>query len=209
MIEAKPTTYRGITFRSRLEARWAVVFDYLEVEWLYEPQRYVIDMVDGDGLSERTYLPDFFLPATQTWVEVKGDLTRVDWKLLANAIDGFGRKLPHVHESYRRNGAGLLLLGEIPNPWRATPVYPLLQHYKGGYVTWATPVQRWLTASQLGVTPADVSFESHHTEGDSTREDWILHAKNLWLPNVGIANVRPHVNVTQAYRRARTWARWD
>lgn len=36
-IEAKPTTYKGVNFRSRLEARWAVYFDMQEVKWVYEP----------------------------------------------------------------------------------------------------------------------------------------------------------------------------
>jgi hypothetical protein len=203
MIEAKSTTYQRVTFRSRLEARWAVVFDYLEMEWLYEPQRYIIDVLNGEQHDEHTYLPDFFLPATNTWVEVKGDLARVDWTLLAHAIDGFGRKLPHVHEGYHSNSAGLLLLGDIPNPWRSTPVFPLLQHYKGGYVTWATPLDSWLTRRQLHVADHDVSFESHHVAGGTQGDDWIRRVADLWRPQVGIAGVQAHVNVTRAYSHAR------
>ena len=37
-----PTMYKGIKFRSRLEARWAVFFDTLGIEWEYEPQGYEI-----------------------------------------------------------------------------------------------------------------------------------------------------------------------
>jgi hypothetical protein len=36
-IQAKPTVYRGQTFRSRLEAKWAAFFDILKWEWVYEP----------------------------------------------------------------------------------------------------------------------------------------------------------------------------
>lgn len=36
-IKAKPTLYKGIEFRSRLEARWAAFFDLLEWKWEYEP----------------------------------------------------------------------------------------------------------------------------------------------------------------------------
>jgi hypothetical protein len=32
-----PTTYNGIRFRSRLEAKWAYIFDRLGWEWDYEP----------------------------------------------------------------------------------------------------------------------------------------------------------------------------
>lgn len=48
------TRYGGYRFRSRLEARWAVFFDALNIEWEYEAQGY---MVDGTP-----YLPDFWLP---------------------------------------------------------------------------------------------------------------------------------------------------
>ena len=44
-----PTKYKGITFRSRLEARWAMFFDQLGWRWEYEP-------FDGHG-----YIPDFVL----------------------------------------------------------------------------------------------------------------------------------------------------
>ena len=57
------TPYNGINFRSRLEAKWAAMFDHLGVEWLYE--------MEGYELSRR-YLPDFFIPRLQLWVEIKG-----------------------------------------------------------------------------------------------------------------------------------------
>ena len=53
-IPPKPTIYRGQTFRSRLEARWASYFDALGIEWTYEPECYRLP----DGVS---YLPDFRL----------------------------------------------------------------------------------------------------------------------------------------------------
>jgi hypothetical protein len=36
-IKAKPTKYRGVLFRSRLEAKWAAFFDNLKWHWEYEP----------------------------------------------------------------------------------------------------------------------------------------------------------------------------
>jgi hypothetical protein len=48
------TLYRGVLFRSRLEARWAVFYDTLGVEWHYEHEGFVID--------GQPYLPDFWLP---------------------------------------------------------------------------------------------------------------------------------------------------
>lgn len=60
MIRSIPTGYKGIRFRSRLEAKWAAFFDLLEWEWEYEP-------VDFNG-----WIPDFALyGADIIYVEVK------------------------------------------------------------------------------------------------------------------------------------------
>lgn len=63
-IKAIETRYAGCRFRSRLEARWAVFFDSLGIEWEYEPE--------GFELPSGWYLPDFWLPEGQAWVEIKG-----------------------------------------------------------------------------------------------------------------------------------------
>jgi hypothetical protein len=63
-IKAIETSYKGFRFRSRLEARYAVMFDAINLKWEYELQGYwVID---------RGYLPDFYFPALGIWGEVKG-----------------------------------------------------------------------------------------------------------------------------------------
>lgn len=62
-----PTRYAGCHFRSRLEARWAVFLDTLDVEWQYEPEGF--DM-GGAGY----YLPDFRIDLEGRgpgWLEVK------------------------------------------------------------------------------------------------------------------------------------------
>lgn len=68
MIKAIETRYKGYRFRSRLEARYAIFFDELGVEWDYEPE--------GFDLGELgCYLPDFFLHGNShygPYVEVKG-----------------------------------------------------------------------------------------------------------------------------------------
>lgn len=63
-IKAIQTEYRGILFRSRLEARWAMFFDSLRIKWLYEHEGY--------QLGSDRYLPDFYLPNLKCFVEVKG-----------------------------------------------------------------------------------------------------------------------------------------
>lgn len=63
-IKAIETIYNGYRFRSRLEARWAVFFDSLGVEYQYEPEGFVLN----DGTP---YLPDFYLPNQRMWIEIK------------------------------------------------------------------------------------------------------------------------------------------
>ena len=65
MIKALETPYNGCLFRSRLEARWAVFYDHLGIQWEYEKQGYKLE----DGTC---YLPDFWLPEQRYWIEIKG-----------------------------------------------------------------------------------------------------------------------------------------
>lgn len=65
-LKAIETRYAGCRFRSRLEARWAVFFDHLGVKWEYEKEGY-------DLGAAGWYLPDFWLPEQECWVEIKPD----------------------------------------------------------------------------------------------------------------------------------------
>lgn len=53
-IKAIPTKWKGITYRSRLEARWAVFFEEMKWRFMYEPEGYVVS-------ENECYLPDFLL----------------------------------------------------------------------------------------------------------------------------------------------------
>jgi hypothetical protein len=66
-VKAIETRYKGYRFRSRLEARWAVFFDALNIEYAYESEGY--DLKNDVGW----YLPDFWLPQVNMYAEVKGN----------------------------------------------------------------------------------------------------------------------------------------
>jgi hypothetical protein len=117
-------------FRSRLEARWAIVFDLHALMWCYEPE--------GMALDSGNYRPDFYLPELRTYVEVKPTETSIyhthaeeiidegyefllldspnlepkDYQLLMPSEDGANRDLTSVcwscSEKYLRyeNGGG-------------------------------------------------------------------------------------------------------
>lgn len=63
-MKAKMTEYKGVYFRSRLEARWCEFFEYLGVRFEYEPEKQLTS-VGG-------YIPDFYFRSLKTWVEIKG-----------------------------------------------------------------------------------------------------------------------------------------
>lgn len=67
---AIPTVYRGVQFRSRLEAKWACMFDWLDLQWEYEP-------LDLEG-----YIPDFML-----WVDRWNSPFLVEIKPLIEIFD--------------------------------------------------------------------------------------------------------------------------
>ena len=63
-IKTIETEYNGLRFRSRTEARWAVFFDGAHIPWQYEPEGFEMEGV--------RYVPDFWLPAMNSYFEVKG-----------------------------------------------------------------------------------------------------------------------------------------
>lgn len=64
-IQAIETTWNGYRFRSRVEARWALFFTSMGIEFNYELEGFVLE-------NGTYYLPDFFLPQVKMWAEVKG-----------------------------------------------------------------------------------------------------------------------------------------
>jgi hypothetical protein len=111
-ITAIETSYAGCRFRSRLEARWAVFFDHLGIPWEYEPEGYLCSY--RLTLDEGTfpYLPDFYLPTQQMWVEVKGSLNGPELvRLLDAAAHLSSAGSGGCHDD---GGNDVVVLGQIP-----------------------------------------------------------------------------------------------
>lgn len=99
VLQAIPTEYHGYTFRSRLEARWALFLEKGKIPFDYEPEGY-----QYDDLTR--YLPDFILPTFQVFAEVKGQFK--EWKTDLKRI------LRFVNADLQARG--ILLLTEVPQP---------------------------------------------------------------------------------------------
>jgi len=89
-IKAIQTFYNGLWFRSRAEARWAVFFDALSIKYIYEPEGFVLP-------ENICYLPDFYLPESNTFFEVKGIMTDKDADKIKSLLKHSGK---HVAVGY-------------------------------------------------------------------------------------------------------------
>jgi hypothetical protein len=203
-IGAIETRYAGHHFRSRLEARWAVFFDHLKVKWQYESQGFQNEAGDR-------YLPDFYLPESETWVEVKGDRhALVDDAARMSRLLASGSPLPGMNQSLGTS-RGLILLGNIPaDIEQSVWMHPVIQQGHGAlYRNWgcfvalktpATGSERgqWypMSTSEEGINIG--FFYDIDLVEISADDHWLVEEKRLR------DCVRPMTRTLSAYTAART-----
>jgi len=78
-FKAIDTQYKGHLFRSRLEARWAVYFDAINVNWTYESEGYELS-------NGQRYLPDFYFPDYGFYGEVKPNEAMADFSRMEQFV---------------------------------------------------------------------------------------------------------------------------
>lgn len=188
-IKPIETRYKGYRFRSRLEARWAVFFDTLGIEWQYEPEGYEKEGIEGNVLR---YLPDFFFPKSNTYAEVKGstDALRALSGFYEDFLD-FGSPLPHFTDS-RGSLHGLVILGNIPDKINGITLHPIIQHHKGLDWSWAVfePTYHHIDV----VDPFD-NMLRYFT--DKTPDEWSIEYLQIETP-------LSYPTVKKAYQAARS-----
>lgn len=94
-LKALETAWDGYRFRSRTEARWAVALDAADIPFEYEAQGY--------ALPTGWYLPDFWLPSRNVWLEIKGS-------------DPTEREVSLARELAAETKHGVLIAVGTPNP---------------------------------------------------------------------------------------------
>jgi len=99
-MKAIETVYNGYRFRSRLEARWAVFFDAIELEYQYEPQGFMT----GDK-EDIFYLPDFYFPSLNVYAEIKPN----------RELDDRKAEIFAYNISYEDNIGGVLVCYGLPS----------------------------------------------------------------------------------------------
>lgn len=134
-INAIETEYRGCVFRSRLEAKWAAMFDLLHWDWTYEPQ-------DFNG-----WIPDFLLHNQhRVFVEVK-PVTKFPQEV-ADQIDASGCR-----------DEVLIVGAACPLDASDNPEFGWLRetHWPERY--WGAAVfGRWENARHIGFCHADMNY---------------------------------------------------
>jgi hypothetical protein len=191
MHGAIETNYKGYRFRSRLEARWAVFFDTIEIEWLYEPQ--------GFRNDQDCWLPDFHLPKTNTWVEVKGsnEALKADRKRLAALLD-WSSPVPGMCDSMDTESRGVLLLGPIPEAKFGVQLHPLIQHREGLHRRWAMFIPKH------GLFRVEMSDLMFHLHGVPFEEDSIEMNPDHWLvDSYHFTTPKAYNQLVDGYRAAR------
>lgn len=153
-IKPIETIYNGYRFRSRLEARWAVFFDTLGIQYEYEPE--------GFKLSDGTmYLPDFYLPAFDYYVEIKGFS-----KHLRNDLDKVENFVHEIKKS-------VAILSEIPYSEEAAGMYwfPVI-HYCSAYHNYADKCYFLFMYNDEGAYIEDGFYIGRN-------EHWLWYAANV------------------------------
>lgn len=133
------TRYNGYRFRSRLEARWAVFFDEAHINYEYEPEGFELpelwlDETDYTYYHRKAnrncvlcrenirYLPDFYLPDSKLYVEVKPNYDKLmEESLKLGAMINGGKTNPIKN--------GLLVLGQIPYYKERSGIIPFFPIY--------------------------------------------------------------------------------
>jgi len=183
------TLYRGHTFRSRLEARWAAMFDVLGWTWTYEP-------FDCAG-----YIPDFVLHGDRpVLVEIKPVFT----------FDELAAHASRIEEAIVSEWTGdYLVLGarvgwiEKACNFDGWPVLGALGEYTGAYGLgnrWVVDRAVWISCT--GCNPSRAAFVHEtsawtsrpcgHGDGDHFLGDIALsrlesqwgtaHERTRWMP---------------------------
>lgn len=90
MYKLKPieTRYNGILFRSRIEARWALFYDKLRIPYEYEREGY--------DVAGRWYLPDFWMPQQDCFIEIKGKCPDLEEEAIASTLSQGSGKTVHI-----------------------------------------------------------------------------------------------------------------
>lgn len=156
-IKAIPTTYAGVNFRSRLEARWAAFFDICGWKWDYEP-------FDLDG-----WAPDFLIKTRLADVLVEVKPLRIERVIDHPDILEYEKACRH------QNTHQVLLLGMCPVEFSLVPG-SLLEPPDGAPYVWGD-IAVELRPSQIDWTTGEYIEPDYPWREAGNRVQWAVDEK--------------------------------
>lgn len=126
--------HNGYKLRSYTELMWARLMDAVDIFYLYEP-----DLIQVDGCK---YLPDFYLPAADVYLEVKGtDPTPEEVAKAEQAFQATGRPVVFLiarPQSDRNGFMNCCILAPAKTGWMNLSLHDFDQMYLelAGRTTW-------------------------------------------------------------------------
>jgi hypothetical protein len=91
LLHSKKIQYKGTWMRSSWEAKYAKYLDNQKTKWLYESKTF--------DLGNFTYTPDFYLPESDIYIEIKGYLR----KNSKNKIKLFNKQFRNLKVLYKQD----------------------------------------------------------------------------------------------------------
>ena len=115
------------SFAHESERQLALLLDFYDVAWEYEPRSFVVEWDEG-GMPAKMFTPDFWLPEEGTFIEV----TTMDQKLVTKKnrkVKALRRLHPDVpcRIIYQRDYLHLVLKYGLEAPGRLAEVLPTRQ----------------------------------------------------------------------------------
>ena len=128
-------------FRSKMEANIARYYNYTGVKWIYEYKEFEFKNIKR---GQRYYKPDFYLPVSETYIEVKGYFSPGDKTKLRRFKkyypEEFNKLMFVVPDKYSRskaNGKVIgFLMGDLKIDFSKIISYKGIENYRGLIPGW-------------------------------------------------------------------------
>lgn len=130
------TIYKGIEFKSKLESKFALFLDALNIKWKYEPRAFFLHDEEGKCFK---YIPDFYCYEIHTWIEVKGNIKEHNKKISKNFI-----------KNNFTTGSLILISNELVYWFGQTNYYPEIEQDSNIYIGRCNHCNKYYFCSVLG-----------------------------------------------------------
>jgi hypothetical protein len=155
--KARPTTYKGVKMRSRLEAGFAAWLDKHHFTWEYEPQAF--------ASSDGQYLPDFRLANAYTSWSPQPVTVYIEVKPKSFMYGGTGMQIFEDADILGRQAAilaesepdAVLIMMQPTEPKHPCPAYALFRSVDGDFLPYPLDLI-WLPKGRTG---GEIGFGKH------------------------------------------------